>query len=395
MNIHGNLYLCFMIKRQSKLSLLLKEFPVVVITGPRQAGKTTLAKQAAATKKKPVVYLDMELDSDRRKLFDMESFFSSHREKLVVIDEVQLMPAIFSALRPEVDALRKPGRFLLTGSSNPAMIKGVAESLAGRVAYMELTPFMLNEVMPKYTMQRHWFRGGYPNAFLAKTDEAFHRWMENYIETFIQRDLRVLFGSGLSSVITRNIWSMIAHNNGGIINAENYSRALGITGPTVKRYLQLLEAAFLIRQLPPWFANSKKRLVKAPKLFIRDSGILHHLTHITSAGNLAGHLVVGASWEGYVTEEIIRHLPAGMSAYFYRTHHGAEVDLVLVKNNKPLYAIEIKHSKAPALSDGFYHAIADIRTSKNYLIYTGEEEYLTQHKVIVCGLKTFINKHLL
>ena len=382
-----------MIKRKSELSLLMKEFPVVVITGPRQVGKTTLARQAAE-KKKPVIYLDIELESDRRKLFDMENFFSSHRDKLVVIDEAQLMPAIFSALRPEVDALRKPGRFLLTGSSNPAMIKGVAESLAGRVAYMELTPFMLNEVMPKCTMQRHWFRGGYPNAFLAKTDDAFHRWMENYIETFIQRDLRVLFGSGLSSVITRNIWNIIAHNNGGIINAENYSRALGITGPTVKKYLQFLEAAFLIRQLPPWFANSKKRLVKAPKIFIRDSGVLHHLTHIPSAHSLAGHLVIGASWEGYVTEEIIRHLPAGMGAYFYRTHHGAEVDLVLVKNNKPLYAIEIKHSKAPVLSDGFYHAIADIKTSKNYLIYSGEEEYVTQHKVVVCGLVTFIKKHL-
>jgi predicted AAA+ superfamily ATPase len=383
-----------MIKRLSKLSLLLQEFPVVVITGPRQVGKTTLARQAAAAKKKPVIYLDMELESDRRKLFDMESFFSSHRNKLVVIDEVQLVPAVFSALRPEVDALRKPGRFLLTGSANPVMIKGVAESLAGRVAYMELTPFMLNEVISKYTMQRHWFRGGYPNAFLAKTDEAFHRWMENYIETFIQRDLRVLFGAGLSPAVTRNIWSMIAHHNGGILNAENFSRALGITGPTVKKYLQFLEAAYLIRQLPPWFANSGKRLVKAPKLFIRDSGVLHHLTHISSANSLAGNLVIGSSWEGYVTEEIIRHLPSGISAFFYRTHNGAEIDLVLVKNNKPLYAIEIKHSKAPALSDGFYHAIADIKTSKNYLIYSGEDEYVTKHKVIVCGLKEFIKKHL-
>jgi predicted AAA+ superfamily ATPase len=382
-----------MIKRLSKLSLLLKEFSVVVITGPRQVGKTTLARQAASTKKQ-VVYLDMELESDRRRLFDLENFFSSHRDKLVVIDEVQLMPEIFSALRPEVDAMRKPGRFLLTGSANPLMIKGVAESLAGRVAYMELTPFMLNEVMPKYNMQRHWFRGGYPNAFLAKTDDAFHRWMENYIETFVQRDLRVLFGSDLSTVITRNLWSIIAHNNGGILNAEHYSRALGITGPTIKRYLQFLEAAFLIRLLPPWFANSKKRLVKAPKIFIRDSGVLHQLTNIETANSLAGHLVIGASWEGYVTEEIIRHLPSGVTAFFYRTHHGAEIDLVLVKNNKPLYAIEIKHSKAPVLSNGFYNAITDLKTTKNYLIYSGEEEYVTQHKIIVCGLKEFIKKHL-
>lgn len=187
---------------------------------------------------------------------------------------------------------------------------------------------------------------------------------------------------------------MIANNNGGILNAENYARSLGITGPTVKKYLQMLEASFLVRQLPPWFANSKKRLVKTPKLFIRDSGVLHHLTHIPSKADLAGHLVIGASWEGYVIEEIIRHLPSGISAYFYRTQHGAEVDLVLVKNNKPVYAIEIKHSKAPVLSNGFYHALADMKTSKNYLIYSGEDEYVTQHKVIVCGLKEFIKKHL-
>ena len=366
----------------------------MVITGPRQVGKTTLARQAATAIKKLVIFLDMELESDRRKLFDMESFFSSHRDKLIIIDEVQLMPAIFSALRPEVDAFRKPGRFLLTGSANPVMIKGVAESLSGRAAYMELTPFMLDEVTPKHSLQQHWFRGGYPNAFLARTNEAFHRWMENYIETFVQRDLRLLFNTDLSPAITRNIWSMIANNNGGILNAENYARALGITGPTVKKYLSLLEGAFLIRQLPPWFGNSNKRLVKSPKIFIRDSGVHHHLTHIPSAAELPGHLIIGASWEGYATEEIVRHLPAGFGAYFYRSHHGAEIDLVLVRNNKPVYAIEIKHSKAPSLSEGFYHAIADIKTTKNYLIYTGQDEYLTKNKVVVCGLAQFIKKHL-
>jgi predicted AAA+ superfamily ATPase len=388
-----NNYLCHMINRITQLPLLLREFPAVAILGPRQVGKSTLAKLAAADSKKPVLYLDMELQSDRRKVEDAESFFETNRNKLIVIDEIQQMPELFTALRPEIDALRKPGRFILTGSADPQLIKGVSESLAGRIAYMPLTPFKITELAgTKYNMQRHWFRGGFPNALLAKNDEAFHRWMENYIQSFIQRDLQLLFDVTLSSLIIRNLWTMVAHNNGGILNAETYARSLGVTSPTVKRYLQFLEGAFLIRQLQPWFANSNKRLVKSPKIYIRDSGIVHHLTHIAAADKLAGNIIAGASWEGYVIEEIIKQLPIYLQAYFYRTHNGAEADLVLVKNNKPIASIEVKHSKAPVLSTGYYHAVQELGTQKNYLIYTGFDEYTTKEKVVVCSLSGFINK---
>jgi uncharacterized protein len=382
-----------MIRRVTQLSILLKEFPAVAILGPRQVGKSTLAKQITASSKKPVLYLDMELQSDLRKVEDAESFFEANRDKLIVIDEIQQKPSLFAALRPEIDALRKAGRFIITGSADPKLIKGVSESLAGRVAYMPLTPLNITELKnTKYNMQQHWFRGGFPNAILTKTDDAFHRWMENYIQSFIQRDLQLLFDVSLSSTTIRNLWSMLANNNGGILNAETYARALGVSNPTVKRYIGFLEGAFLINQLHPWFANSTKRLVKSPKIYIRDSGILHHLTNINSFNHLAGNIVVGASWEGYVIEEIIRHLPPYLQAYFYRTHNGAEADVVLVKNNKPIAAIEIKHSKAPVLSDGFYNSIEDLGTQKNYLIYTGVDEYKTKQKVIVCGLMGFIDK---
>jgi uncharacterized protein len=380
-----------MITRKSSLQILLKEFPAVAILGPRQVGKSTLARQAAATTRKKVLFLDMELESDKRKMEDPESYLAAHRDKLVIIDEIQQMPHLFAALRPEIDALRKPGRFILTGSANPALVKGVSETLAGRIAYMPLTPFRLDEISNAgYSMTQHWFRGGFPGAFLAKTNDAFHRWMESYIQSFVQRDLQQLFDVNLSAAITRNIWTMIANNNGGILNTENYARALGTSAPTVKRYLAFLEGAFLIRLLQPWYANSNKRLVKSPKVYIRDSGIVHHFAHIEKATDLPGHLITGASWEGYVIEEIIRLLPAHILPYFYRTHHGAEADLLLVKNNQPFAAIEIKHSKSPVISDGFYSSIEDTGAIHKYVIYTGTETYTTKHKIIVTGLEHFL-----
>jgi hypothetical protein len=391
--LHGIYLSLGMIIRDTKIPILLKEFPAVAIIGPRQVGKSTLAKQIATATKKPFVFLDMELQSDRRKLSDPEAFFEANRNVMIIIDEIQQMPTLFSALRPEIDAKRKPGRFILTGSADPALIKGISESLAGRIAYASLAPFSLVELSTtKYSVSQHWFRGGYPNALLAKTDDAFHRWMENYIQTFVQRDLQILFDIQLSSTITRNLWTMLANNNSGLLNTETYARALGITGPTVKRYIQFLEGAFLIRLLQPWFANSTKRLVKSPKVYIRDTGILHHLTHINTAKHLMGTIVVGHSWEGYVIEEIIKQLPSHLLPYFYRTSHGAELDLVLVKNGKPFVGIEVKHSKAPVASDGFYNSIADLNTAHNFIIYTGHDVYPIKQKVIVCGLSSFLTR---
>lgn len=388
-------YICEMIKRKTIIQVLLKEFPAVVILGPRQVGKSTLAKEALAKTKKPTIFLDMELNSDRAKLEDAETYFELHRDKRIIIDEVQLMPSIFTVLRPEIDAYRKPGRFILTGSANPTLIKDIAETLAGRVAYMPLTPFTIDEVVgTKYSLQRHWFRGGYPDAFLAKSDEAYHRWMENYIETFVQRDLQKLFDINLSPQLTRSIWTMIANNNGGILNTENYARAVGVSSPTVKKYLNFLEGAFLIRQLQPWYYNADKRMVKSPKIYIRDTGVLHHFTNISNMVNLTGNITIGASWEGYVIEEIIRHLPPSIDAYYYRTHHGAEADLILAKNNKPVACLEVKHSKSPVVSSGFYNVIEDLATTQNFIIYTGEDKYFTKNKILVVGLIEFIAKEL-
>lgn len=392
---HGYYLLLSMILRETMLQVLIKEFPAVVILGPRQVGKSTLAKQIAAKGKRPVAYIDMEQASDRRKVDDPETFFFENRDKLVIIDEIQQKPELFTALRPEIDAFRKPGRFILTGSASLHLIKGASESLAGRLAYMPLTPFNLTEVVgQKYLLQRHWFRGGFPEAFLAKNDDTFHRWMENYITSFVQRDLQMMFDVNLSPEVIRTLWSMLANNSGGVLNIENYARAIGITGPTVKRYMGFLEGAFLVRQLPPWFANSNKRLVKSPKIYIRDSGLLHHLTGVAKPADLIGNIIVGASWEGYVIEEICRHLPSLVQPYFYKTHHGAEADLILVKNNKPVASIEIKHSKAPTLSEGFYNVVEDLSTEKNYIIYTGTEKYKTKNNVTVIGLEDFIRKEL-
>ncbi len=384
-----------MIARQTDIPTLLKEFPAVAIVGPRQVGKSTLAKQLVKFAKKPSVYLDLELPSDRRKLQDPESYFEAHRDSCIIIDEAQLMPEIFSALRPEIDALRKPGRFILTGSSDPLLMKGAAESLAGRIAYYYLTPIGLHEALSnKVSMQKHWFRGGYPDALLAKNDDAFHRWINNYVQTFVQRDLRLIFDIALPPQSVYMCWSMVAKNNGSELKYENYARAMGVTGPTVKKYIQFLETAFLLRLLPAWSNNGTKRLVKSPKVYIRDTGIVHHFNEISVYKQLIGNSVVGNSWEGYVVEQVIRCLPTTIQAYFYRTHQGAEVDLVLVKGSRPIACIEIKHSKAPAVSTGYYQVIEDLKTKHNYVIYSGTDRYVTKEKSVVVGLQQFIEKEL-
>jgi hypothetical protein len=384
-----------MIKRAVliEISKLLKSFPAVAILGPRQSGKTTLAKTIATLTKKQVVYLDLEKASDRNILRDPEIFFAEHRKKLIIIDEIQVMPHLFTVLRPEIDEHRVSARFLITGSAAPELVKGVSESLAGRIAYKELTPINLLEATENnITLKKHWHRGGFPSALLAKSNDAYYTWTENFVRSYIERDLSHLFNVAFSASLVRRFLVMLSSNNGGIWNAEKFASSLSISGPTVNRYLDHLEAAYIIRKLPAWGINAAKRLVKSPKIYFRDSGMLHYFNHVYQISDLASNLVVGASWEGYAIEEIIRHLPKAYSAYYYRTHHGAEVDLVIAKGITPIACVEIKYGLSPNVSSGFYLCSADLKTRVNCIVYSGDRIYKNSNGSEYTPLLDFIRK---
>jgi len=380
---------------ESEIKKLCKIFPCVAVLGPRQSGKTTLVKNYAKELKKKVIYLDMEKHSDKSQLEDPELFFHHHRHHVVIIDEVQLVPHLFTALRPEIDALRKPGRFILTGSASPDLVKGVSESLAGRIAFVDVHPISLGEAMVKnITLSRHWYRGGFPQALLSKSNEAYILWADFFVRSYVERDLSLMFGVGINPALARNFWSMVAIQNGHIWNAEAMARSLGVSGPTINRYLDFMEGAFLLRKLPAWFINAKKRMVKSPKIYIRDSGILHFLNNVNKPALLSAHPSVGASWEGYVIEEICKLLPYHVKPYYYRTHHGAEVDLVLSNGVKPLACIEIKLSMSPSLKEGFYLCMDELKTKHNFVIYPGEKQMYKNNDVKVVSLKDFLQIHL-
>lgn len=386
-----------MIKRKAseELMVLMQEFPAVALLGPRQVGKTTLTRQLAGKLKLDTLYLDLESDTDLQRLADPEFLFDQYADKCVILDEVQRMPELFRQLRPLIDKKRTPGRFILTGSASPDLVKGVSESLAGRIAFLELTPINLAEAKKSRISQtRHWFRGGFPDALTSKTDNGYVRWAENFIRSYIERDLSLLFGTNLSEKLIRNFWYMLAAENGGIWNAENYARSLGTTSPTVKRYLDFLEGAFLVRQLPAWFVNATKRLVKAPKVYIRDSGILHSLNRIDSQQQLPMSLIVGASWEGYVIEQIAALKPRHLDMYYYRTHHGAECDVVLTKGTRPVLAIEIKFAGNPSLSKGFYTSLEDLKLEHGYVIVPKGESFRLNKSTTFINLQDFLEQVL-
>ena len=386
-----------MIKRtlQVKLTELMKQFPAVAILGPRQSGKTTLAKQIAVSQKKTALYLDMEKAADRNRLKDAHSYLETNKDKCVILDEVQLLPNIFSELRPLIDEYRKPGRFILLGSASPGLVRGVSESLAGRIYNTELTPVGLLELPKNIARQKHWLRGGFPGSLLAKSEQQAQQWIESFISSYAERDLEFLFGVNLSSYTISKLWSMLAHANGSLWNAEVFARSLGVTAPTVLRYMDYFEGAYLIRRLLPWYVNTKKRLVKSPKVYMRDSGILHHLLKLDSIDEVLGHPVAGTSWEGYVIEQIFQNKAANLDMHFYRTHDGAECDVVLVKGIIPVACIEIKLSNAPSVSKGFYTSIADLNPKKKFVITPSSEEYDISEKVTVTNLYKFLNSHLL
>ncbi|MBS1744810.1 MAG: ATP-binding protein [Bacteroidetes bacterium] len=368
----------------------LKKVPSVVLFGPRQTGKTTLVKQLMSESKSRYLYLDMESPADKARLTDPELFLSRVADKTVIIDEVQTMPHLFPVLRSLIDRNRKPGRFLLLGSASPELIQQSAESLAGRIRYRELFPFSLEEI--GFTNQEKlWFRGGFPRAYLAKNDAEAIEWLNDFIYSYVSRDLRMLGLSMQPTEITR-LLQMLAHQHGQLLNHSNLARSLGISMPSVKKAMYYLEEAMLIRTLQPWFINVGKRLVKSPKVFIRDSGMLHNLLFVQAYEQLMGHPQAGHSWEGFVVQQILTVLPENIQPWFYRSQDNAEIDLILTKANHAQCAIEIKLTNAPEIRRGNTEAIADLKPKHTIIITPGADTYPLKDKWVVYNLENFLKE---
>jgi len=368
-------------------------FPVVAIIGPRQVGKTTLARQIMSDLGKPVIYLDLERQSDYFKLNDPELFLLQHADKLIVIDEVQNKKELYPLLRSLVDQTHRPGQFLLLGSASPELIRHSSESLAGRVAYHQLRPFDLSEIPDDITQNDLWIKGGFPKALMAKTNDLGYSWMENFISTYLNRDLLQL-GLSASPKTIRDLWTMMAHLNGHLFNSTTLSNSLGVTIPTIRRYVNFLEEAFLLKSLHPYSWNMKKRLVKSPKVYLTDTGILHYLLGVNDFNALSGNPVVGSSWESFVLNQISAIKKTKTDLYFYRTHHNAEIDLVFTKGLNVIAAAEIKYSNLPQLTKGNFMAFEDLNAPMNFVITPSSDDYIFEESIRVCSLKAFLFNYL-
>lgn len=364
-----------------KLEELLKRFPAVALLGPRQAGKTTLALALHQKAGHPSVYLDLELPSDRAKLTDPELYLSQYEDRLVILDEIHRLPGIFQTLRGLIDRRRrkgsKTGQFLLLGSASMDLLQQSAETLAGRIAYLELGPFNILEAggTDGKASDKLWVRGGFPDSFLAESDSASFEWRTAFIQTYLERDVPSL-GPRIPAETLRRFWQMLAHNQGQMVNAAQLASGLGVTGNTVGRYLDIMVDLLLVRRLQPWSSNVGKRLVRSPKVYVRDSGLVHALLGINDKEDLLGHPIAGPSWEGMIVENILSVLKPPARPWFYRTAAGAEIDLVLEFSPKKIWAIEIKRSISnPAPGKGFYVGCEDLKASRRIVIYPGEEIY--------------------
>jgi uncharacterized protein len=383
-----------LIKRHitEKFKKLISYFPSVAIIGPRQVGKTTLVKEFFKEDDN-IVFLDLETISDLDKLNEPELFLKRLENKTVIIDEVQRKPELFPLLRALIDQKRVPGRFVILGSASPSLLKQSSESLAGRIAYLELFPVGLHELPDNLKQEDHWFKGGFPDSLLAPTFEISNEWRRNFIKTYVERDLPLL-GINASSLILERLWTMLANLNGQILNYSVLSNSLGLALNTVKSYIDFLENAFLIKRLYPFSFNLNKRLVKSPKIYISDTGILHGLLKIDSLNDLYGNPLIGSSWENYVIQQIYNIIKDKYDFYFYRTHAGAECDLVIVKGLTPVVSIEIKLSSSPGKTRGTTLAFEDLNTQHNFIITPASDDYPIKQNVQVCSLEHFVSHYL-
>ena len=346
----------------------LDDGPVVALLGPRQCGKTTLARHLAESQ--PCEFFDMEDPTDRRRL-DAPKLALGDLKGLVVIDEVQRKPELFEVLRVLVDRPGCAARFLLLGSASSRLVKGASESLAGRVAFVDLSGFAMDEVGPEQHA-RLWSRGRFPRSFLARDDGASFRWRNDFVRTFLERDIPQL-GITIPADTLRRFWTMVAHYHGQVWNAAEFARSLGSAEATARRYLDILSGAYMVRQLQPWHANTRKRQVKSPKVYVRDTGVLHALLSLESPSDLLAHPKLGASWEGFVVEEIVSALGT-RDAYFWATHAGAELDLLVFRRGKPV-GFEVKYTDAPRTTRSMRVALADLGLEHLYVVYPGDLTY--------------------
>ncbi len=355
-----------------KLKSLLKSYPIVGMIGPRQIGKTTLARQLAKQHKGPTTHFDLEDPRDLARLTDPALALEPLRG-LVILDEIQRQPELFPLLRVLADRRPVPARFLVLGSASPDMLRQSSETLAGRISYYELPGLSLPEVRMK-NQSRLWLRGGFPSSYTARTNAISDQWRRDFIQTFLERDLPQL-GIRTPSTVLSRFWTMLAHYHGQIWNAAQFANSFGVTNKTVSHYLELLSSAFVVRRLQPWHANIKKRQVKAPKIYISDSGLLHTLLRLTTLADLQSHPKLGASWEGFVMGQIIQHTAvAPHESFFWATHGGAELDLLLVRG-KRRWGFEIKRTSSPTITPSMRSALADLKLQRLHVVHAGQHTF--------------------
>jgi len=388
---------------ESRLKAYLELFPCVAIVGPRQVGKTHLVKSMLEQYPREAIYLDLESDEDLVKLRNAEQYFNARQDKLIIIDEVQRKPGLFVLLRSVIDKRRENGRFILLGSASPELLTQSSESLAGRIGYLEMHPLMYQEVKGRYHYDQLWLRGGFPNALLQPGDALSMEVRQQFIQTYVEREFAIL-GLSASGTRLKNLLRMIAHMQGQLINYAHLSNPMGINVQTLHRYLDFFENAFIIRRLEPYHTNVQKRIVKAPKIYIRDTGVYHALAGIEDREALDGFPGKGHSWESFVIQQVMARLKIGVEAFFYRTHDGTELDIILVKGMKPVIGLEIKLSNAPTITRGttiastdlgnipvlvVTHAVAEDYTHNENVTVTSFErlmEQLRMHKLIESSL---------